>query len=163
MIRRAELKDNAAIISIYNYYVEKTVAAFDLKPRTFDKGIQWFEAHDDLHPIIVIEKGEEICGWASLSKWAPHEAYDHTVELSIFVHPRVLRLGYGNALLSRILIMSEKIGHHSVVSRVAEGNEVSRKMHEKAGFSCIGVMKEVGLKFDRWLDVYIYQKIINGS
>lgn len=162
MIRRAELKDNAAIVSIYNYYVETTVAAFDLRPRSPDEGMEWFEAHDDRHPIIVAEDGGEVCGWASLSRWAPHEAYEHAVELSVFVHPRFLRRGYGKALFSHILQMAAELGHHTVVSRVAEGNEVSRKMHENAGFSCVGTMKEVGRKFDRWLDVHIYQKIIHG-
>jgi L-amino acid N-acyltransferase YncA len=163
MTRRAELKDHAAILSIYNHYVERSVSAFDLKPRSLDENLKWFQEHDESHPIIVAEDGGEVCGWASLSRWAPHEAYAHTVELSVFVHPGFRGRGHGRALFAEILRMAAELGHHCVVSRVAEGNEASRTMHENAGFSYVGVMSEAGRKFGRWLDVHIYQKIIRGS
>lgn len=162
MIRRAEPKDHAAILSIYNHYVERSVSAFDLEPRSPGESLKWFEGHDDRHPIIVVEDEGEVCGWASLSQWAPHEAYAHTVELSVFVHPRFTKRGYGRDLIAEILRMAAELGHHSVISRVAEGNEASRRIHENAGFSYVGVMSEVGRKFGRWLDVHIYQKIIQG-
>jgi phosphinothricin acetyltransferase len=57
---------------------------------------------------------------------------------------------------------SAELGHHAVISRVAEGNEASRRMHENAGFSYVGAMSEVGRKFGRWLDVHIYQKLVHG-
>jgi L-amino acid N-acyltransferase YncA len=163
MVRRARAEDYPAIFSIYNYYVENSVSAFDLRPRSSDSDPKWIEEHDENHPIIVVEEGGDIRGWASLSSWSPHEAYDHTVELSFFVDSRYRRRGYGKTLFSRILRTAEELGYHCVVSRVAEGNDASRKMHEKAGFLYVGVMKEVGGKFGRWLDVHVYQKVINAQ
>lgn len=161
MIRRAEPDDHSSILSIYNYYVERSVSAFDLRPRSLDSDRGWIEDHDDAFPLIVAEERGSIRGWASLSRWAPHEAYMYTVELTLFVHPEFRNRGYGKALFSAVLRMAEEIGYHCVISRIAEGNDVSRSMHEKAGFSYVGVMREVGRKFDRWLDVYLYQKIID--
>jgi phosphinothricin acetyltransferase len=162
MIRRAEPRDHPAILSIYNHYVERTVSAFDLEPRSLDESLKWFEGRDDRHPIIVAEDDGEVCGWASLSRWAPHGAYAHAVEISVFVHPRFKGRGHGRGLMAELLRLAAELGHHAVISRVAEGNEASRRMHENAGFSYVGTMSEVGRKFGRWLDVHIYQKLIDG-
>lgn len=161
MIRRAHIDDLPDILEIYNHYVYTSVMAFDVKPRNDDEGCRWFAKHTGEHPIIVSEHDRNICGWASLSPWAPHGAYLHTVELSLFVHPEYQRRGFGNALFAEIIARAGKLGYHCVISRITDGNDLSRSMHEKAGFTYTGIMREVGWKFERWLDVHVYQLILD--
>lgn len=40
-----------------------------------------------------------------------------------------------------------------VVARIVEGNPASLALHEAVGFKTIGVMKRIGEKFGRLLDV----------
>lgn len=161
MIRRATIEDLPRILEIYNYYVENTTLAFDWEPRTHDKGVLWFESHDERHPIIV--QDDPVGGWASLSEWAPHEGYMQTAELSIFVDRNQRGNGLGRELFNSILRIAGELDYHCIISRITEGNDVSRRMHEKSGFRYIGHMNEVGLKFDKWLNVHLYQKVLNET
>ena len=66
-------------------------------------------------------------------------------------------------LLEAIIEESTNMNFHTLVVRIAEGNEASIHLHESVGFLHIGVMREVGRKFGKCLDVYLMQKIFNHS
>ncbi|KNF07216.1 L-methionine sulfoximine/L-methionine sulfone acetyltransferase [Gottschalkia purinilytica] len=159
MIRRATINDLKYILDIYNFYVMNSVSSFDTSIRTVEGGEKWFNEHDDKYPIIVYEDND-IEGWASLSKWASHDGYIGTVELSIYVKHDSKGKQIGKKLFESIIKKAKELNYHCIISRITEGNEVSRKMHENYGFTYIGVMKEVGKKFDKYLDVHLYQYII---
>ncbi len=161
MTRLAKEKDLPHILDIYNYYVKNTSLAFDTETRDLRKGKIWFNNHDDRHPIIV-DNSMPINGWASLSEWSSHGGYQLTAELTIFVENKCHGKGIGKKLFSDIINRAKNLGYHCIISRITEGNEISRKIHEKARFRYIGIMKEVGKKFDKWLDVHIYQKILTN-
>lgn len=159
VIRPAEQKDIKEITEIYNDAVLKTTATFDTEPRTLEEQTVWFEHHDEIHPVIVSELQGKVNGWASLSEWSERIAYAKTAEISIYVKEEFRSRGYGKKLMAKILEDGKAAGLHTIIAGIAEGNPVSIRIHEEFGFKHIGVMKEVGEKFGRVLDVYLMQKI----
>ncbi len=158
-IRPAEIKDIEAIEEIYNEAVLKTTATFDTEPKTLKEQTLWFNRHDENHPVIVSELQGKVNGWASLSPWSDRIAYSKTAEISIYVKEEFRNQGYGKKLMSKVLDDGESAGLHTIIARIADSNKVSIRIHEAYGFKHIGVMKEVGEKFGKILDVYLMQKI----
>lgn len=163
IIRRAKIGDLTSITDIYNEAIEKTVATFDTTPKTIEERKNWFTNHGPKNPILVAEKEENILGWASLSEWSDRCAYSDTAEISLYVKEEYQRKRIGRKLLEAIIHEGEKAGLHTIIARITEGNETSIQLHESVGFFHIGVMKEVGLKFGKRLDVYLMQRIYKMS
>ena len=159
-IRKAEYHDLEALLDIYNYEVEHGVATLDLNLKTLSEWEQWFYAHNvENHPLIVAELAGQVAGYASLSSYREKEAYKSTVELSVYVSPDYRRMGVATALMKAILDMArEDESIHLVVSVITAGNEASIKLHGKYGFSFCGTIHEVGVKFDRLLDIENYER-----
>jgi L-amino acid N-acyltransferase YncA len=159
IIRRATIKDLAAITDVYNEAILKTVATFDTQPKTIREQKLWFESHDSKHPILLAEQDGVAVGWASLSKWSDRCAYSDTAEISIYVKEEHRGKRIGTKLMNEIINEGRKTGIHTIIARIADSNEASVRLHESAGFKHIGTMKEVGRKFGKLIDVYLMQKI----
>lgn len=159
-IRPAVLADLDGITEIYNNAILETVATFDTEPKTRQEQETWFAEHGDRYPLLVAEEDGIIVGWASLSQWSDRCAYMDTAESSLYVRKECRGRGIGKKLGQAIIDTGRLAGLHTVIARVAEGNEISIHLFESTGFEPIGVMKEVGLKFGRRLDVYLLQKIL---
>ena len=158
-IRRAALPNLDAITEIYNAAILKTVATFGTEPKTDAEQKSWFDGHGPKYPILVAEQDGLIVGWASLSMWADRCGYSDTAEGSLYVREEHQGRGIGRKLMEAMAQEGKKAGLHTVIARIAEGNEVSIHLAESAGFKHIGVMKEVGRKFGKLLDVYLMQLI----
>ena len=158
-IRQAALADLGVITEIYNEAILKTVATFDTEPKTLEEQKSWFAEHGSKYPILVAEQDGLIVGWASLSIWSDRCAYTDTAESSLYVKEEHQGKGIGRKLLEAIIQEGQKAGLHTVIARITEGNEVSIYLAESLGFEHIGIMKEVGRKFGKLLDVYLMQKI----
>ena len=157
VIRPATEKDQKSIMEIYNEAVENTTATFDTEKRSIEKQMEWFKKHKHNHPIIVGEEEEIIKGWASLSPWSDRKAYDGTVEVSVYVHHDQRGKGVGKKLLEIITLEGKRVNNHTILSRISSGNEISIHIHEQLGYRHIGVMKEAGIKFGRYIDVHMMQ------
>lgn len=160
-IRQATLEDLETITEIYNEAILKTVATFDTQLKTLEEQKTWFMDHGPKNPILIAEKDKITVGWAALSEWSDRCAYSDTAELSLYVLEENQGRGIGRKLLEAIIQEGEKAGLHTVIARITEGNKASIHLHESLGFFHIGIMKEVGLKFGKRLDVYLMQKIYN--
>ncbi len=160
-IRRAEPSDLESITTIYNDAVLKTVSTFDTEPKTVDERASWFEEHGPRHPILVAESGGTVAAWISLSEWSDRRAYSDTAEVSLYVAENFRGKGIGGKLLEAALNEGREVGLHTIVSRIAGGNDTSVRLHESFGFQHIGIMKEVGRKFGKLIDVYLMQKIFS--
>ena len=157
LIRPATLQDQPGILTIYNESVLNSTATFDTDPRTPEKQVEWFNRHKANHPVLVEEENGQIAGWASLSPWSDRCAYDSTVEVSVYLAPEHRGKGLGFQLLQLVTEAGRKAGNHTVISRISSDNLASIRIHEKAGYSMVGTMKEVGFKFGRLLDVVMMQ------
>lgn len=158
-IRKAIEHDVEEITKIYNEAILKTVATFDTKPKTIEEQITWFKNHGSKNPILVAVENKNVIGWAALSIWSDRCAYSDTAEISLYVYKKHQKKGVGRKLLEEAIKEGQKAGIHTVIARITEGNESSVHLHESVGFFNIGIMREVGFKFNKRLDVYIMQKI----
>lgn len=161
IIRAAKKTDMERILDIYNYEVLHSTSTFALRPRNLAQRMEWFERHTGSHPLIVAEVNEKAVGYACLSSYRELEAYDGTVELSVYVSHHYRGYGIGKALMEELLRMArEDENIHTVVSVITGGNEISIRMHEKFGFVHCGTIREAGKKFGRWLDIDNYQLMV---
>lgn len=159
-IRSASADDAEAIAEIYNHYVEYSTATFDTEPKTPDERSGWLAGRSEDHPVVVAERGERVVGWGSLSRWASRCAWEHTVELSIYVHEAHRGTGIGSALMDDLLGRAAELGHHAVIGQVVAENTSSIALSAKHGFERVGTLREVGRKFDRWLDLVLMERIV---
>jgi L-amino acid N-acyltransferase len=162
-LRRASESDLPAIVEIYNEAVRTTTGTFDTEPRSLDDRTEWFRSHDARHPIFVARSDGRVVGWASLSVWSERRAYDATGEVSVYVAEPARGRGVGRALLERLVAAAAGLEFHTLLARVAEGNLTSLRLHADAGFVTVGVMREVGTKFGRRLDVHLLQRMVAES
>lgn len=169
-IRPAELEDLEAITTIYNYAVAHTTVTFDTSPRTEAYQRMWFDQHGEAYPLLVAQAGGRVVGWAALSPWSDRCAYKTTAEVSIYIEAEHQGRGTGTRLLEALVKAGMQAGLHSAVARIVEGNPVSVRLLEKAGFRTVGIMsrrdpfgQEAGYKFGRYLDVIIMEKLLDGS
>jgi len=158
IIRPARPDDLNAITEIYNEAILTTDATFDTKPKTDEEQRTWFINHGPENPILVAEQDSTVIGWASLSDWSDRCAYSDTAEISLYVKENSRGKGIGKKLLEEIIQEGEKVGLHTIIARITTGNQQSIHLHENLGFERIGVMREVGRKFGRLLDVLLMQK-----
>lgn len=161
-IRMAEEKDLIDLLDIYNYEVEHGTATFDLTKKTIPERREWFFTHNKgNHPLIVAEEDKRAVGYACLSPYCAKEAYSATVELSVYVDHRYRRRGIARKLMIEILDMARRDpATHTVVSVITGENEASIRLHEELGFLDRGTIREVGVKFGRYLDIKNYQMMV---
>ena len=158
-VRPARQADLAAITDIYNEAVLTTTATFDTQTRTVEQQQGWFEQHGMDYPLLVAEADGIIVGWSCLSKWSDRQAYRETAESSTYVKQEYRGQGIGRQLKSAMDVETRRRGFHTVLARITEGSDASLHLNRQFGFELVGVMKEVGLKFGKRLDVYLLQKI----
>ena len=161
-LRLAELDDADAIRAIYNLEVTQSTVTFDLVPRSLDDQRQWINEHAGAHPAIVAvdPSSGEIVGFGSLGPHRPRPAYATSVENSVYVRRDQQRRGVGRAIVTELLRLGTAHGFHAVFARIVDGHQASIALHESCGFFTVGVEREVGRKFGRWLDVMVMQRLL---
>lgn len=161
-VRLAGLDDAEAIRAIYNREVTGTMVTFDLVPRSLDDQRAWLAAHAGAHPAIVAVDGatDEVVGFGSLSSYRDRPAYSTTVEDSVYVHHDHRGRGVGRVVLAELVRLATVHGFHAMMARIVGGHEASIALHKACGFELVGVEKEVGRKFGRWLDVALMQRLL---
>ncbi len=163
-VRVARPEDLGAVNDIYNHEVASGTSTFDTEPRSGKRGREWFDSHgSEAYPLLVAEIGSEIVGWASLTPWSERGAYARTVEGSLFVRETHRRMGVGRALHEALVEHARRVGHGVLIARVERGNAASRELLLSSGFSSIGVMHGVGRKFDRLLDVELFELALDRA
>lgn len=159
-VRLARLDDAEGIRGLYNREVLEGTATFDLRPRSADEQREWLHDHSGAHPVIVAVDSPDVLGFGSLSPYRPRPAYRTTVEDSVYVDPAHQGQGVGRAILGALLDTATEHGFHTVIGRISGHNEASVALHHACGFETVGVERQVGRKFSRWLDVVVVQRLL---
>ena len=158
-LRDATVADAGAINGIYNHYVRASTCTFQTVEVTEPERVAWLEEHDEARPVVVVERDGAVVAWGALSRFRARQAYDTTVEVSVYVAASHVRQGLGRTLLEHLLGRARTAGHHAVMALIAADQEPSVALHAKYGFVEVGRLRESGRKFDRWLDV-VYMELV---
>ncbi|HXX89674.1 MAG TPA: GNAT family N-acetyltransferase [Acidimicrobiales bacterium] len=159
-VRLAQPADAAAIRAIYNAEVTRSTVTFDIEPRTLAEQRRWVEQHQGVHPAVVAVEDGVVTGFGSLSPFRDRAAYSTTVEDSVYVDEAWRGRGVGRLLLRELVALAQKQGFHTVIARISGDNAPSIALHESCGFTMVGVEREVGRKFGRWIDVTVMQLLL---
>jgi phosphinothricin acetyltransferase len=161
LLRPATLGDAGPLRDIYNLEVETSTATFDLVPRTIEDQRAWLAERSGAMAAVVAVHGGDVIGFASLSPYKERAAYRTTVEDSVYVRRDRQGRGVGRALLSHVLDVARASGFHAVMARIEAGGDASRALHAACGFELVGVERQVGRKFNRWLDVAVMECLLH--
>ncbi len=152
-LRHATAADLPFIAGVMNHYIATSTCTFHLEPRSPEDYAAWLSDRTDAHPVTVAELDGDPAGFAYLSPWRPREAYRRSVEGSVYVHPERHRRGVGRALLADLIERARALGHRTLIGGACTEAEASLALQRALGFRTVGVLKDVGYKFGRWLDV----------
>jgi L-amino acid N-acyltransferase YncA len=159
--RLIERRDAEAVRDIYNVEVAESTVTFDLVPRSVADQLAWIDEHSGGHPAIVaVDDSDTVVGFASLTPYRPRPAYATTVEDSVYVRRDQRGAGVGGLLLADLIDLARDHGFHSAIARIVGGHDASIALHRACGFEQIGIEREVGRKFGKWLDVVLMQKLL---
>ncbi len=161
-IRLARRDDLPAINDIYNHFVEHSTCTYQETPEPMAGRQAWFDRHGPAHPVTVAEIDARVVGWGSLSPYHARSAYRFTVENSVYVHHAQHRRGIGDALLADLVARARALRHRSIIAGIDAGQHASLAIHAKHGFEPVGHLRQVGYKFDRWLDVVYMQLLLQA-
>ena len=157
-IRRAKQEDAEAILAVYAPYVEETTITFETQVPSLEAFESRMAAIMEKFPYLVAEADGQILGYAYAHTYYARDAYDWTLELSIYVDRHGRQAGIGKALYD---VLEEKLSKQNVVNLLAcisLPNAPSIRFHQKRGFEQIGHFKKVGFKFGQWRDIVWMQK-----
>jgi len=156
------LKDVEAIRLILNDAILNTNAIYDEQPRSAEVVQGWTSAQlQNRRPIVgLVDENRTLVGYGTYGTFRVLPGYRLTVEHSIYVLPDRRGQGLGRRLLDDLIRRATADGLHTMVGVIDSENAASRRLHEKAGFTLIGTMPEIAIKFGRWLDVCLYQKLL---
>jgi phosphinothricin acetyltransferase len=160
LVRPAEEDDLTAILDIYNERILNSTATFDIKPQTLAEKWRWLRETKHPHCVLVAERAGEVVGWACLRPFRAKAAYRYTAESSVYVRKDVWGQQLGSALMSQLTAAGKANGFRSIIAGVALPNPASVRLHERIGFRLVGVEREVGYKFECWVDVAWMQKML---
>ena len=159
-IRDATTHDLPAITDIYTDAVLNTVATLDTIAPSLESRAEWLQHHGGRFPVLVALVDGHVAGWASLSVWNDRGAYTHTAESSVYVTRTYQRRGIGASLLAALESRARELNYHVIIARVVSTNETSLKLVREAGYVDVGVIREVGYKFNTWLDMCVLQLML---
>ncbi len=158
-IRPAGPDDLEAVAAIYDHYVLHSTCTFATEPEGPEHWRGWLAEHEGLYPALVAEAPDAgVIGWCTASPWNPRCAYRYTAESSVYVAAGRERRGAGRALMEQLIATARELGHHSLVAQIADHQAPSEGLHAVLGFTRVGVLEQVGFKFDRWIDVALWQR-----
>lgn len=161
VVRPARPDDTEAVRAIRNHAIEHSTALWTDTPLSPDEGGAWLAQHLARGSAFVAELPGvpgEVAGFAAYGPWRQLDGYRHTVENSVYVREDRHGLGVGTALLGTIVGAARDAGHHVMIAGIEAGNGASIRLHERFGFENVGTVREVGVKFGRWLDLTLMRR-----
>lgn len=159
VVRKLEDKDLFFVKEIYDYYTLHTTVVYFIHCVTIDELRTIIPINDDRYQSFVIEteKGEP-CGFCYFSRFKSKEAFDISVELTIYLKPGCTGRGYGLEVMKQMESCIRQGGFHTIMALISGENEASIRLFEKCGYECCANIREVAQKFGKKLDLKMYQK-----
>jgi L-amino acid N-acyltransferase YncA len=161
-IRPAVEGDLPQILDIYNDVILTTTAVYSEHPHTLEMRKDWFyERTSSGFPVIVAEQNGKVAGFATYGHFRAWPCYRFTKEHSVYVNKDSRGQGISKLLLNEIIDHATKAGMHALIAGIDSENDVSVQLHTRFGFTQVARFKQVGYKFDRWLDLIFMELILD--
>jgi len=156
------LNDLPQLLDIYNDIILHTTAVYDYEPHTLEMRKQWFDAKQQQgFPIFVADDEGEIVGFSSIGPFRAWAAYKYSVENSVYVKANQRGKSIGKILIPPLIDAAKALGMHTIIASIDTSNDVSLRLHKSFGFEEVAHFKQVGYKFDRWLDLKFLQLMVS--
>jgi L-amino acid N-acyltransferase len=153
-----------AILEIYNDVIATTTAVYSEEPVTLESRLEWWAIRTAMHyPILVALEDSAVLGFASFGDFRPWPCYRYTVEHSVHVRGDARNRGVGSALVKALFPRAAALEKHIMIAGVDADNAASIHLHRKLGFESVAHLREVGRKFDRWLDLVFLQRVLTRA
>lgn len=160
-IRPAVFADLDTILEIINHEILHSTSNYDYEPHDFEEQKIWFEDKMEKNlPVIVAEFENMPIGYATYGTFREKIGYQYTVEHSVYVAKEFIGNGVGKLLLGELIQIAKQQGVHVMIGTIDAENSGSIAFHKKFGFEIVGTIREVGYKFDQWLDIVFMQLIL---
>ena len=161
-IRPATLADAAQIVDIYNHYIATSYATFEVDP--IDAAEMATRIEDVLaggYPFFICEQESEIVGYAYGHQYRPRPAYRYSAETSVYIKPGHEGKSIGTMLYEKLFAELKNGELHAIIAGISLPNDASVRLHEKFGMEKVAHFREVGRKFDRWIDVGYWEIVVH--
>lgn len=158
-IRTATEADLVAMARVYTEAALTSVATFDVDPQPPEHFAARVASRRPGDHVVVAEEGGVVVGMAYAVPYRPRPAYDLTRETSVYLGPAARGRGLGRQLYAELLRRVDGDGIHVCLAVIAQPNPASEALHRSVGFEPVGTLREVGRKFDRWVDTALWQRI----
>ncbi|HVS78025.1 MAG TPA: GNAT family N-acetyltransferase [Steroidobacteraceae bacterium] len=162
-LRDAAEQDLAGLVAIYNDVIATSTAVYSSTPVTVEDRRRWWGARVECgYPVLVALDESGVVGFSSFGDFRAWPGYRYTVEHTVHVRADRRGGGVGTRLLEALFPRAASLGKHMMIAAVDAANAASIRFHERLGFEQAGCLREVGRKFDRWLDLVFLQRRIGG-
>jgi phosphinothricin acetyltransferase len=163
MLRAATPADAAAIAAIYNHYVLNTIVTFEEEAVTADEiASRIREVQGAGIPWLVCEEGGRVLGYSYASKWKSRCSFRYSLETTVYLEQTATGRGLGRELYGALIEALRAQKYHALIGGISIPNPASIALHEKLGFQKIGHFKEVGWKFNQWIDVGYWELLLDS-
>jgi len=160
-IRNATENDLQPMLDIYNEIIMNTTAIFQYDPHTLEQRKEWFaQKKKENYPLFVAEENNMIVGFSTFGQFRNWLAYKYSVENSVYIKADQRGKGIGKLLLQPLIDAAKQMRLHTIIAGIVADNEASMALHQKFGFVEVAHFKEVGYKFDKWLDLKFLQLML---
>lgn len=153
-------QDLEAVLTLYNYYIATSTATFSIEPLEMDEMKRIMFSGIVRYPSFCIYEDQVFLGYVLLNRYKPREAYDQTAEVTIYLAPEAIGKGIGKQALTFIEGFAKDNAFRALLAVVCAENEESIRLFKKFDYFQCGHFREVGKKFNRILDIYVYEKLI---
>lgn len=162
MIRLAKLSDASAIAEIYNYYILNSIATFEKEVVDKYEMQKRIESVTSKLPWLVFESDGAVIGYAYAGEWNSRSAYKRTAEITVYLKNGETQRGLGTLLYAELIGQLKLMDYHAIIGGISLPNESSVRLHEKFGLEKVAHFKEVGYKFEKWIDVGYWELVIDN-
>lgn len=162
-IRTATEDDLPSILDIYNHIIVNTTAVYHYQPHTMEMRKAWYDGRvKEGLPVFVAEEDGKVVGFSSYGPFRPWPAYKYTMENSVYVADGQRGKGIGRSLMEPLLSHARAKDVHAMIAVIDASNDASVQLHRSFGFEEVGHFRQVGYKFDRWLDLKFMELVLDG-
>lgn len=160
-VRTATKNDIQSMLDIYNEIILNTTAVFQYDLHTLEQRKEWFaKKQEENSQVFVAEEYNSVVGFSTFGPFRNWQAYQYSVENSVYVKANQRGKGIGTLLLQPLIDAAKQMNLHTMIAGIVADNEASLALHKRFGFIEVAHFKEVGYKFNQWLDLKFLQLML---